>query len=222
MKFGREIIVAILGAVVLVGCQQSGDMSTVSRQRWAGEFELVATSKGLASVTCLKDTAKQLSTMSSADVDKCMAKSMSRTATSEDSMKSQVQKGRMFYSDTTYTTYLYLPYYYWDSSYTSNNYYNYNNYNSLYSSSSYTDTSSLLYALIFGKKCNDKNWYSNLFGYQTTQTQQYYKYYNPPCKTWLTSGLQNYSDLSFNNLIYNPSGYGSWNNSYYGCYNVYY
>ena len=218
MKFGREIIVAILGAVVLVGCQQ-GDMSTVARTRWAGEFELVATSKGLASVTCLKDTAKQISTMSEKDMDKCMAKSLKRSVSAEDSKQSQVSKGRMFYSDTTYTSYLYLPYYYWDSNYSDKNYYNSNNYNSTYSDSSYSDTSELLYSILFGKKCTDKNWYSNLFGYQPQQ--QSHKYYNPPCRKWLTSGLQDYSDLSLGNLVYNPDNYGSWNNNYDGCYNVY-
>jgi hypothetical protein len=229
MAIVRNVILFVLGAVVLVGCQKPGNETdgSTERPRQAGEIESVSTQSGdIMQLSCMKSVVQKLGAKAtSADMNSCITKKAVK------GMSATTARGRHFYNEATITTYLYLPYYY---NYGNNNYgginQNYNDVNSYSGSGSGTDsslTTNQLCKLLFGKSCWSNDWYSTYFGYNATNygSNNYGQSYNSNCSSWLNQAnyttyvYSPYTTSGSNPYYYNQNQ--NQNQSWYGCYNVY-
>jgi len=214
-----KVVVLILGAVVLVGCQKQGD-SGWERPRMAGEvMDSVALASGeLAGVACINQLMKNEEAGGEEVTSEMIKKECGmKTSAVSNQSAATMSRSRLFMGNNNLRGYYYLPYYI-DINYTTTT--------STYPTTSNTSySSSDLYNLIFGVPCKKTNWYDTYFGYNyNTNYQSYNQQYNPGCYSWLAYNANTYASNGFTNFWTNPTYYApsSWNNSWYGCFNYYY
>ncbi len=224
-NIASHIVVLILGAVVLIGCQKQGDDSNWERPRMAGEeLNAVKTASGkVANMKCVQELLKQ-EAAGGPDVDVALVEEECGVTINEDSnmaaskvSKSTAMRSRMFYGDNSVYGYYYLPYYI--------------NYNYTTTNTSNTSNNDLCKTL-FGVSCKKANkWWNNYFGYDYSNTNNYNTWgssYQPGCYSYV-SYMQSYGggfggNSAYSYLYTSPqyNNNNSWNSSWYGCYNYYY